>query len=226
MNFKTTLSKINKKDFAKSWVSLYQSGLLQFKGVKREATDIGFIRPITSYLVAFIGGYFILNWGLQGISDALSGIEICFGALVLFVIAINIAYAIRPKWFSYLAEARLLPKESTDITLDDTTVTFKKEGATESTTWKWNDITKVLRFVNTLILYTGDATGYLDSKTKVLVINRADLSEEDWNTLDNTYIEPLKVKNTYKGYYSYSDIVIFLLFCLFVALMALPYYPV
>lgn len=222
MKFQTTLTPQNKKEFVKSWTSLYQTGLMQFRAQKREATDIGFIRPVTSYLVALVAGFFLLNWGMQRLASGLSGLEICFGALLLFVIALNIAYAIRPKWFGYIAGSRLLPKRTVEVVLDDNGISFREEGGPFSGRFQWSELTRVINVTNTLMLYTGEQKSYGSSKDHVLLINKQDLTREQLEAVQEKYLRPLNIRNEFKGYYSYSDIFIFIFLCLLFALAALP----
>lgn len=218
--FKTTVSSKNRKEFVKSWSSLYQTGLLQLKNDNREGMDVGAVRPVSAYLIALILGIALLNWGIQKMATGLSAIEVSLGSLVLFFIALNLSYAIRPKWFGYLAKSRILPQNPVEVVVDDNGLSFSEQDSNrEPSIWKWNEISKVLNFGYSLILYKGEPKSYKKSKEQVLLLNKEDLSDKDIDSI-NSYLSTLDIQNKFKPYYSYSDIFYFLLLCLLIALPA------
>lgn len=223
MNFKSTLSEANKKEFIKSWTSCYQTGLLTLRQ-KRDGNDVGVLRPVLLYPLALILGYFLVAWGMQIGSDDFMGIEILFSIAVLFFIAFNLAYAIRPKWFSLVAKSKIYPKKTMDITLDDEGIHFKEEGQVEQKTWYWWEVTKILSFARTLVIYNTDCKSFGHCKNHVLILSKDQLNEQQRDQLQEQFISPLKLENKFQTYYSYSDIVIFLFFCLVIALLSLPFY--
>lgn len=123
MKFRTTLTPKNQSEYIKSWTSVYQTGLMQFRK-KREATDVGFLRPATFYLFALILGYFIVSWGMQMFTTSFVSVEVLFGILVLFFIAFHIAYGIRPKWFRFLAKRGIFYKGELEVECDNEGIRF------------------------------------------------------------------------------------------------------
>ncbi len=223
MNFKSTLSESNKKEFLKSWTSCYQTGLLTFRQ-KRDGNDVGILRPVMLYPLALIIGYLLIAWGMQIGSEDFMGIEILFSVAVLFFIALNLAYAVRPKWFSLIANSKIYPKKTLDITLNEEGIHFKEEGAANFDTWHWWEVTKVLSFARTLVIYNMDCKSFGACKGHVLILNKDELNEAQRDQLQAEFIEPLKLENKFQTYYSYSDIFIFLILCAMVALISLPFY--
>ena len=223
MNFKSYLSDANKKEFVKSWTSSYQTGLLTFKQ-KRQAGDVGVIKPIFLYPLALFIGYFLVACGMQITSEDFSGIEIIFSVAVLFFIAFNLAYTIRGKWFGFLANRNLFPQQPLDITLSTEGITYREEGFSESTTWLWSEVVRVLSFARTVVIYNKECKGFLSCKGHVLVLNKDSLSKQQRDQLQDEFITPLKLEQKFRIYYSYSDILIFLILCLFVALLSIPLY--
>lgn len=226
MTFKTTISDKNRKEYVKSWTSLYQTGLLQLKNDTREGMDIGAVRPVSAYLVALILGIVLLNWGIQRMASNLSALEVSLGSLVLFFIALNLSYGIRPKWFAYLAKSRILPQNSVEVVADDHGISFHElESQTEPTVWKWSEITKVLNFGYSLILYKGEPKSYQKAKEQVLLLNKEDLSDKEIEYMDE-HLSSLDIQNKFNPYYSYSDIIYFILLCLIIALPAFFLVPI
>lgn len=223
MNFKSTLTEANKKEFLKSWTSCYQTGLLTLRQ-KRDGNDVGVLRPVLLYPLALIVGYFLVAWGMQIGSDDFMGIEILFSIAVLFFIAFNLSYAIRPKWFGFIAKSKIYPKKALDITLDEEGIHFKEEGTTQSETWHWWEVTKVLSFARTLVIYNLDCKSFGNCKNHVLILNKDQLNEAQRDQLQEEFIAPLKLETKFQTYYSYSDIVIFLVMCIAIALISLPFY--
>ena len=230
MNFRSTLTDTNKKEFLNSWTSSYQTGLLTLRQ-KRDSGDVGVIRPVLLYPIALIVGYLLVAWGMQiGESDFM-GIEILFSVALLFIIAFNLAYAIRPKWFRLIAKAKIFPKESLDITLSEEGISFKTVQATSTasqtssaTMWHWWEVTRVVSFARTLVIYNLDCNSFGQCKDHVLIINKDELNEQQRDQLQNEFIAPLKLENKFRTYYSYSDILIFLIMCMCIALLSLPFY--
>ena len=223
MNFKTTLSESNKKEFIKSWTSSYQTGLLTLRQ-KRDGNDVGILRPVLLYPAALVLGYFLVAWGMQVGSSDFMGVEILFSVAVLFFIAFNLAYAFRAKWFSLIAKSKIYPRKPLDVTLSEEGIQFKEEDAEESTTWHWWEITKVVSFARTIVIYNIDCKSFANCKNHVLLINKDELSESQRDRFQNEYLAPLKLSNKFQTYYSYSDVVIFLALRALVALISLPFY--
>lgn len=233
MHFRSTLTETNKKEFIKSWASSYQTGLLTLHQ-KRDTGDVGVLRPVLLYPLALVVGYLLIAWGMQiGESDFM-GIEILFSVAVLFFIAFNLAYAIRPKWFSMIAKSRIYPKRDLDVTLNEEGIFFRETPndsstetsnvAKEGTLWHWWEIVKVVSFARTLVIYNLDCKSFNHCKGHVLLINKDQLNEQQREQLQNEFIAPLKLENKFRTYYSYSDILIFLVMCILIALVSLPFY--
>lgn len=221
MDFQTTLTEKNEKEFLKSWTTVYQSGLLQFRGEKREAGEIGFLRPVAVYLVAFVSGYYMLTLGMQTVGFSLNGLEITFGALVLFIIAICLSYSWRTVWFRHTARKKILPKGTTQVHVDQEKIAFSHPGK-ESVTWKMAEITKVIFFARTLVIYQGEYKSFMGTRNHVLLINKEDLPEKDCDALIKNYLRPLNLQNKFAKYSSYSDVIIFLILCLVIAIISFP----
>lgn len=232
MEFKTTLTIKNINEFVKSWDSTYQGALFQLRK-KQENTDkenkeeTRTSHPGMIYLLALLLGYVILGLGLDIFSITYFSIELLLGAFFLFFIAFNITYALRPKWFRSYAKRHIFPKGTVTVSCNSEGLSYQEQGSDKSaakeTFWRWQELTKVIPFARTLVMYNQDCDSFKAAKGHVLFINKEDLSEDQWKTLNETYIKPLKIENKFRPYYSYADIAVFLILCLIIVLAVLPF---